>query len=103
LDAFVGGSGTGHARRFADAMGIQSNRSQRVYDDLDYGAAPRSRMVYREAPAPRVRQQVVRRVGGGRNYFDDSREVVEVIQRVRRPQHRVQVSILLDNLLAGKI
>jgi len=90
MDNF-GGSSTGHARRFADAMGIPSStRTQPVYDDLDYAPPARSRVIYRDAP--RSRQQVVRRVvGGGRDYFDDTREVVEIVERVQRPQRRVQV------------
>jgi len=92
--------GTGpQARRFASAMGIPSSRSQHTYDDLDYEPVPRGRLqqlVYRDAP-PRA-HQVVRRVvsGGRRDYLDDSRgEVVEIIERVRQPQRRVQVSIIL--------
>lgn len=83
------------SRRFANAMGIPPSRSQRTYDDLDYAPVPRGRLqqiVYRDAPA-RARQ-VVRRVvgGGGRDYLDDSRgEVVEIVERVRRPQRRIQV------------
>lgn len=82
---------SGQARRFANAMGIPSStRTQRVYDDLDYlpPAPARSRVLYRDAPI------IQRVVGGRRPVYDSPREVVQIIERVRRPQPRVQVSIL---------
>lgn len=91
----LGGSSR-EANRFADAMGISSStRARHAYDDLDYGvsAAPRSRgqrVIYRNA-APR---QVARRFVD-REYYDSPREVVQIVERVRRPQRRVQVRFLL--------
>jgi hypothetical protein len=90
LDDF-GGSDK-QAIRFADAMGIAPSRTQRVYDDLEYAPAPRRRLeqvVYRDSPPQR--RQVMRRVVG--DYMDSPR-VVQVVERIRQPQRRIQVSFL---------
>lgn len=93
INDFVGSQG--QARRFADAMNIPSTRSQRVYDDLDYGV-PMTRgrlqqIVYREAP----RRPVMRRFVDNTGYLNNPREVIQIVERVRRPQRRIQVSNVL--------
>jgi len=90
LDDFSGSQG--QARRFADAMNIAPTRAQRVYDDLEYDAPlPRGRLqqlVYREAPR---RRPVIRQVVGGRGFMNSPREVVQIVERVSRPQRRIHV------------
>lgn len=97
LDDFVGSDG--QARRFASAMGIQQQRSQPVYEDLeDYGVPmPRGRLHqlnYRDNPP---RRPVIRRVVEDRGgYIEQPRtQVIQVVERVRSaPQRRIQVSFL---------
>jgi hypothetical protein len=74
----------------ASALGLPPGRSQASYDDLDYGIprARSQRVTYRDAP----RARIVRRVVDDRDYLDDN--IVEVVERVRRPTtRRIQVRI----------